>query len=186
MLVTHLNAHPSTRTDLVRALRAAVSWLADGTLRFTFALEADLARVRIPETRAACAVDGLWRHTCFEAFLAREGEAEYRELNFSPSREWAGYAFRAYRERIAAAEPFAPPRITVRRVDETLELEAVASVAGLWIDPTKHPLRVGLCAVIEAVDGRLSYWALDHAAEVPDFHHRGAFALCLEPPLEQC
>ena len=31
--------------------------------------------------------------------------------------------------------------------------------------------RIGLSAVIETTDGALSYWALAHPAEKPDFHH---------------
>jgi len=34
-----------------------------------------------------------------------------------------------------------------------------------------------LSAVIEATDGSLSYWALEHPADKPDFHHPDSFAL---------
>ena len=37
-------------------------------------------------------------------------------------------------------------------------------------------------AVVEETDGRLSYWALTHPAERPDFHHRDGFVLPLEHP----
>ena len=37
-------------------------------------------------------------------------------------------------------------------------------------------------AVVEETDGRLSYWALTHPAERPDFHHRDGFVLVLEGP----
>ena len=39
------------------------------------------------------------------------------------------------------------------------------------------PARLGLTAVIEEAGGRLSYWALRHPAERPDFHDAGGFAL---------
>jgi hypothetical protein len=54
-----------------------------------------------------------------------------------------------------------------------LELEASVAVA-----PGR--LLVGLCAVIEERDGRLSYWSLRHPPGRPDFHHREAFALELD------
>jgi hypothetical protein len=42
--------------------------------------------------------------------------------------------------------------------------------------------RIGLSAVIEDVDGGLSYWALAHPSDKPDFHHPDSFALTLPPP----
>ena len=38
-------------------------------------------------------------------------------------------------------------------------------------------LRLALAAVVEEDDGRLSYWALQHAPGNPDFHHPEGFAL---------
>jgi hypothetical protein len=40
--------------------------------------------------------------------------------------------------------------------------------------------RLALSAVIEEVDGALSYWALRHAPGKPDFHHRDTFALSVD------
>jgi hypothetical protein len=48
--------------------------------------------------------------------------------------------------------------------------------------PGASALRLALSAVIEETDGHLSYWALAHPAERPDFHHRDGFVLALEPP----
>jgi hypothetical protein len=39
--------------------------------------------------------------------------------------------------------------------------------------------RLGLSAVIEAVDGAMSYWALAHPSAKPDFHHPDSFVLDL-------
>jgi hypothetical protein len=36
-------------------------------------------------------------------------------------------------------------------------------------------LRLGLTAVVEDHSGRMSYWALRHPAEKPDFHDAGGF-----------
>jgi hypothetical protein len=54
-----------------------------------------------------------------------------------------------------------------------LELDAVIAVAA-------GRLAIGLSAVIEEQDGRLSYWALRHPPGKPDFHYPEAFALELE------
>jgi hypothetical protein len=36
-------------------------------------------------------------------------------------------------------------------------------------------MRVGLTAVVESTDGRLTYWALAHPSPAPDFHHADGF-----------
>jgi hypothetical protein len=136
----------------------------------------DLSAVRIPEHRPSRRVDGLWRHTCFEAFvMAGEGPG-YREFNFSPSGEWAVTAFRGYRD---AGEPAAEagPVITVRRSGERLALDTEIRPECL---PPGRSLRLGLSAVVEDAHGELSYWALRHPAGRPDFHHTDAFALPLD------
>ena len=133
----------------------------------SFLLDADLDRLRIPGRRPARFADGLWRHTCFEVFLARKGSRAYREYNLAPSSEWAGYAFQKYRLRGNGTAP--RPRIRIRRSGGVLKLDARIAAKGR--------LRVGLSAVIEEKNGELSYWALRHAPGKPDFHHRRAFAL---------
>jgi hypothetical protein len=110
----------------------------------------------------------LWQHTCCELFVARHGTPAYEELNFSPTGDWAAYAFRDYRQ--GGAAEVAHPVIEVRISPGMLELRAAVRVA-------EGPARLGLSAVIEEVDGRLSYWALRHAPGKPDFHHPHAFAM---------
>ena len=133
----------------------------------SFLLDADLDRLRISRRRPARFADGLWRHTCFEVFIARKGSRAYREYNLAPSSEWAGYLFQKYRLRGNGSAP--RPRFRFRRSGGTLKLDARIAAKGR--------LRVGLSAVIEEKNGELSYWALRHAPGKPDFHHRRAFAL---------
>lgn len=138
-----------------------------GVLAVSFILDADLDRIRIPPRRPPRFSDGLWRHTCFEVFLARKASRAYREYNLAPSGEWAGYAFQKYRLRGSDRAP--SPRARVRRSGGTLRLDARIAAKGR--------LRVGLCAVIEEKSGELSHWALRHPPGKPDFHHRRGFAL---------
>ena len=102
----------------------------------------------------------------------------YREFNFSPSGEWAVYAFRGYRDS-GELEVELAPAIVVRRTMNRLELDAEISRDLL---PQGRSLRLGLSAVVEDADGGLSYWALRHAPGKPDFHHPDAFALPLVRP----
>ena len=104
--------------------------------------------------------------------MAEEGPG-YREFNFSPSGEWAAFTFRGYRNG-GELEVVRPPGIVVRRSEERLELDAAIHPDCL---PPGRTLQLGLSAVVEDVDGALSYWALRHPPGRPDFHHADAFAL---------
>ena len=48
--------------------------------------------------------------------------------------------------------------------------------------PANDVLQLSICAVIEEIDDRLSYWALTHPAERPDFHHPEGFVLQIVRP----
>lgn len=142
-----------------------------------YRIEGDLASLRLPEQDQPRRADGLWRHTCCEAFLAVEGETGYYEFNFAPSTAWASYRFSGYRAGMnAAANP--PPRVTSWVCLDRFELEAIARLDGL---PADAAWRLAVAAVIEAWDGTLSYWALRHPPGPPDFHHPDSFILQLKP-----
>ena len=119
---------------------------------------------------------GLWRTTCFEAFLRAPAGTAYTELNFAPSTAWAAYRFRAYREDMQVAKEVGPPRIETRAASDRFELRASLTLDGL---PRDEPWQLGLSAVIEESDGSLSYWALAHPPGKADFHHSDCFAAVL-------
>lgn len=146
-------------------------------LTITYALNGALDQLRIPPYRSPRRADGLWRSTCFEAFVGAKNDAEYYEFNFSPSGEWAAYEFRDYRDGGPIEVDRFEPVISVRRESRTLELCAVIRLdhlPGLQLDVS---LSAGLAAVIEDSDARLSYWALKHPPGEPDFHHPDNFVL---------
>ena len=166
-----LLCHPQTPCEAVRSIHAEVARTPHGLLAVTYRIAGDLDRVRIPKRRVRAPQEKLWQHTCCEIFVARPGGPAYHEFNFSPSEEWAGYAFERYRDGAAVDIP--DPGIAVRGSPGELELQASIRVA-------KGSLRVGLSAVIEETSGVLSYWALRHPPGKPDFHHPEAFALELD------
>jgi len=173
--------HPDTPCPAVRELRVCVAGSPGTPLVLTYELVGNLGAVRIPTPMAPAAADDLWQHTCFELFAALAGEAGYREYNFSPSGQWAGYLFRDYREReVEACLP--PPRLHLGRQRDRLKLEVLLPPGALPRPPAGHSvaLQIGISAVIEGVGGVRSYWALRHPAGRPDFHHRDAFALTLD------
>jgi hypothetical protein len=184
MTVEHcidLKCHPSTPAEAVRAIQMLVRRSADAELRMTFRLDGDIPRIRVPLPGAPRINTQLWQHTCFEAFIAVEGQAAYHEFNFAPSGEWAAYAFSGYRNGGPLANETMRPYIAVRSTGSRLELDALVRLDVLSAIHPRASLRIGLSAVIEACD-ELSYWAIHHPSDKPDFHNAAGFALLLEPP----
>jgi len=168
-----LAAHPVQPATFLR-VRAAAIPREGGGLRLAYTIAGDLDHIVLPDDGAALRVDGLWQHTCCEAFIAVAGEPAYREFNFSPAGAWAAYAFSDYRSR--AALPLGPvPAIECHALGTQL-LSLVVDLDAAWL-PRVPRIRLGLSAVVETRDGARSYWALAHPAAQPDFHHRDAFAL---------
>jgi len=183
MTVEHridLRCHPSTRAEAVRAIQVLVRRSSSAELEMTFRLDGDIPRVRVPLPGVPRIATQLWQHTCFEAFIAVEGQAAYHEFNFAPSGEWAAYAFSGYRNGGPLANETMRPHIAVRSTGSRLELDALVRLDVLSAIHPYASLRIGLSAVIEARDG-LSYWAIHHPADKPDFHNPDGFALMLEP-----
>ena len=174
-----LLCHPANRCAAVHGVAASACLTADGTVVLSYDVRGEPDGIRIPTPLPSGAADGLWQHTCCEAFVAAVDGPEYREFNFSPSGQWAAYRFAAYRERDAAFVPLAAPRIAVMRHADGFRL-TTRIVPGLL--PAANAFHIGLSAVIEATDGGKSYWALAHAAAQPDFHLRQSFTLTLEHP----
>lgn len=166
-----LRSHSLTPCPAVRSLQA-VAELDGRLLRLGFQLAADLEALSIPPPAETARSDGLWAHTCFEAFVGLGGD-EYLEFNLSPSGRWAAYRFDAYREGMAPLHGIEAPRIEALHRAGELEVRAILDL------PTAGPIQLGLTAVIEAKDGALSYWALAHASGPPDFHRADGRVLSL-------
>jgi hypothetical protein len=178
-----LHCHPASPHAPVTALDVHSCALADGGVRLRYQLEAEMRALCMPAPLPhAGFADELWQHTCFEAFIGTTGLSAYREFNFSPSGQWAAYAFTDYRKRDASWLPDATPSIHMRSTQEGFDLEVTIPAALLPVSATASgTLHIGLNAVIETTGGSLSYWALSHPAERPDFHLRTAFTLRLAP-----
>jgi hypothetical protein len=170
-----LVAHPSTKTDAIRAIDVRVSVPSPGLVTLRYTLHADMSRIRVGAELTPGPADDLWKHTCFEAFIQPSGSRGYYEFNFSPTRQWAVYRFDAYREGMTPMSLANPPDISTRKASDHLELQVtfplpISAAAGA----TSHP-KLALAAVIEGDDGRLFYWSGRHPQGKPDFHHPDGF-----------
>jgi hypothetical protein len=159
------------------ARRAAVLTLA-------YIVRGDIRQVSMPEKLVPATADGLWQHTCFEAFVRSSKSAGYWEFNLSPSLQWAAYRFDAYRGGMAAEVAVTDPRIDVQSQQPELRLSAALDLTGVAALRASEDWRVGLSAIIEDKKGDKSYWALGHPAEKPDFHHPDSFVLAVSPKEE--
>jgi hypothetical protein len=176
---TTLHCHASSACTAVRSLTVQVRAAAE-RLVLSYALDADLDRLRVPSAAAAQRGHELWAHTCFESFVRMADAPEYCELNFAPSRAWAMYRFDAYRRGMQIVTEARTPQIAVRRRAGSLELDATFNWHDLIAAPPPLRLRFAAAAVLEDEAGRLSHWALRHPPGKPDFHHADGFLLELD------
>lgn len=150
-----------------------------GTLELRLSLGGDFASVVLadpsfrPERR-----DDLWRNTCFELFLAAEGQAPYWEVNLSAAGHWNVYRFSGYRQGMEIEPSLQALPFELRRLSGALELELALPLPADLHSPSS-PLEAGVCAVIEQRQGLLSYWAVTHPGSVADFHRRDGLVLHL-------
>jgi hypothetical protein len=179
ILLPHPVAAPGAQQDVVHELSVLVTRPEPGQLQLNYRLLGDLDALQLPESKPTIRTDGLWRHSCFEAFIGQSSSPDYREYNFSPSGAWAAYHFSAYREGMAPLMKGAPPAVTTRIRTDCVEVIVQVDLSSLMRGGGVG-LRLGLAAVVEDKARVLSYWALKHPAEKPDFHHRDSFVVELD------
>ena len=177
--VLRLAPHPDS-TALAAGLAVEVAWSLErgSVLRLKYAVAGRWPQLRIAAAEAPRRVDGLWQHTCFEAFIGDAGGAGYCEFNSAPSGAWAAYRFAGYRTTPEAlASPTQLP-IATATVNGRFVLDTSVELG--WLPAEfRRPLRLALAAVLEDGAGTLSYWALAHAPGRPDFHDQCNFLLTI-------
>jgi hypothetical protein len=164
MEFSRLECHPSIAAPPIEVDAIALI-LATDALSFRYRVRGDIRQLRIPNPGPKARTDGLWRHTCFEAFVKPKNAERYFELNFSPSSAWAAYSFDSYRLGMQPLHAMKAPVIRCHAGDDTFTLEATVTMKSLRFDSA-----IGLAAVIEDERGAVSHWALAHPQPKPDFH----------------
>lgn len=172
-----LSCHPATPPFAVEDINATVELSPEGRLWIRFHVDCELDSLILPETTEPERTDGLWEATCFEIFLRRQGEESYFEFNFSPSGQWAAYAFKSYREGGSELPLTGRLQIGIDASDTHFALEAELDMPEGWLF---GPLDINVTAVIEEIGDTLSYWAIAHPSAQPDFHDEDCFVLALK------
>jgi len=177
-----LTPHPARPPLAVRSVEARVLRGGGPWLQLRWRIEG-AGRLFAPPFAGKGRADGLWRTTCFELFLRPTGgTSAYAEFNLSPSERWAAYDFDAPREGMRNRPMPGDPVCTFRRGGSVAIFDAAIPVAAL---PAQR-CAMGLTAVIEEQNesgaSLLSYWALAHCGEQPDFHDPACFTATLPAP----
>jgi hypothetical protein len=173
-----LRPHSDSQSVAVKSINVEIACPRAGSLELSYIVTGQISSIRMPPAAANTRSDGLWRRTCFEAFVQASPDAGYYELNFSPSGQWAAYQFSGYRNGVRIADEITGVSIKVRSSPDSYTLQASLEFTGL---PRDHSWRLGLSAVIEDANGGMSYWALMHPTGKPDFHHADGFVCEFSP-----
>ncbi|MFO0509478.1 MAG: DOMON-like domain-containing protein [Gammaproteobacteria bacterium] len=174
-----LRPHPTSWTPPGWEVNVATRWSA-GALLVEYTLAVPAGRLMLPRRSAVPAArDFLWKRTCGELFVGVRGEPGYIEFNFSPSGDWASYAFDGYREN-SRPRPWQGPTPEVRVMPGEGVTRLVALVPQQAFlcqqrDGRMPRLEAAFTLVLEADRGDLSFWSLAHPRAQPEFHDRAGF-----------
>jgi hypothetical protein len=146
------------------------------TLTISYAFLGPLREIMIPApTDIPARKIALWEETCFEFFLGVKNSEQYWEFNLSPSRHWNVYRFKSYRKGMQEEAAFTSLPFSVEIQPDALRLSLELDLGKIIL--TDQTLKVGISAVINPVNGELTYWALTHRGPEADFHRKDSFIL---------
>jgi hypothetical protein len=171
-----LRLHPDSSCFTVTHIEVEVVRPQARSLVFVYVVAGRISDLAMPPMATATRSDELWRHSCFEAFVAGSPSVAYYEFNFAPSTQWAAYRFSGYRTGMRVATEIKAPQVSVESNFDRYVLQASVELDHVLLSEGS-PLRFGLAAVIEEISGNRSYWALAHPPGKADFHHSDCFTL---------
>ena len=153
------------------------------TLFAIYEIAGDLSKIIVPDKKIMPSRKyNLWEHTCFELFIAIKDLPKYWEFNFSPSGDWNVFYFETYRNEGFGNKLYEEgsfislPFISQRGPEKLIvKIEFDLNV----IVRNNEKLYIGISAVVEFRNYGLSYWALKHCENKPNFHTRESFIISL-------
>lgn len=173
--MTNFRLHPFPGQDSGPVTIQGTIGRTPETIVLSFVLQGNMAGLVLPPAAERTRRDNLWQATCLEMFWAEEGQKNYWELNLAPSGAWNVYAFTDYRTGMEREERIQELLLKIQHTPDTFALTVELGIGSLHAEHAS--LRVGISAVLKHRDSRLSYWALAHPAEKPDFHSPQSFLL---------
>src|SRR3546814_18400148 len=91
-----LRCHQQTPCDAVKRIEVVVERPKPGGVALHYFVTGKIADVLLPSPAAPTRMEGLWEHTCFEAFLRPTAGSAQPEFNLAPSTPSAAYTFKRY------------------------------------------------------------------------------------------
>ena len=154
-------------------LRGAAK-LQEGLLSLRFELDDPSGSLLLPaRSPAPERRDGLWQTTCFEAFIAKDGEPGYWEINLAPSGDWNVYRLDDYRRGLRPEPSIQELGHRIQGHQAGFAIDLAIKLDSLMVVDSE--LELSLTAVLEQRGHGCSFWAWSHQAEEPDFHQRSSF-----------
>ena len=148
------------------------------TLSIGYALLGNLSELTIPsQGEFPGRKDRLWEGTCLEFFLGGKDSEPYWEFNLSPAGHWNVYHFTSYRQDMREEQAFRSLPFRIRMEPEALRLSLDLELGKIIL--AGKTVEVAVCAIIKAITGKRSHWALAHPGPRPDFHRRDGFLLSI-------
>lgn len=154
------------RTNSLDLLASVI--IDDQSLSLSYKLSGDLQKIVIPSKLKDAREIGLWESTCFEFFFLNEENQSYYEFNFSPSGKWNCFFFIQQGDQLQEAECQITKFNSIKENNKyELDIEIDMNTLKDSFRNLKE-YKMNLTAVLEEED--LSYWALKHGQERPNFH----------------
>ena len=151
---------------------------SSNTFAVTYTLLGPLSELLIPAPAEMPARKNvLWEETCFEFFLALKNSDQYWEFNLSPAGHWNVYSFKSYRQGMREEPAFTSLPFSVYRQPNALRLSLNLDLASIILED--QTFQIAVSAVMKALNGKTTYWALTHPGPQADFHRRDGFILQL-------
>lgn len=183
MMKQKLSLTPFEDSELTRSLQIWTTVQREETcFLLDYTIEGLVSQIKIPHAPGAPKRQSqLWEHTCFEAFISFDHQLSYWELNLSPNQSWNFYSLSGYRENLQEIQQLRTISFRKNEMnDKCYHLQVQLDLASLFALQGAPPIfNLGIAAVIEAMDGSHSYWAIQHFGKKPDFHLRESFLLRL-------
>jgi len=147
-------------------------------LDVTYTLSGDLSTVSLPvQITRPLRKDNLWKETCFELFFKDQQKENYWETNLSPSGNWNLYKFNSYRKDMNEERLIQNIPNKVSSSGTSYSINFQINCSSLF--PVTTKLSIGTSSVIKLFSGQISYWALTHLNQEPDFHNSQGFLIVL-------
>jgi hypothetical protein len=150
----------------------------DPFLLIQYTLLGEIDRVAIPApAKKPARKANLWEQTCFEFFLSIKNSPVYWEFNLSPAGDWNIYRFDDYRQGMQEEPAYTALPFSIESESDAFSLSLKLDLDE--IIPVGRVLDVGISAVTQLTDGKMTHWALTHPGTKADFHRREGFTIKL-------